>query len=442
VGLRRFLAGLAAGAPTPVFAVAGTGGREVVQDLRLRHELRLVDTPRGANVLLVAGAISDALADPLAQIHDAMSHPRSTLVLPLGGLDTAPVSSWPFGVRAESDGDLVAALTELHRELLTGGRPSDPAVLPDADDVAWRGVGPYGQGGSGMTGGTPYGRAMAEVGPDRDGLRLDALPVRVGPFFPRLPTGLVLEATFAGDVVLDASVTRDSFRPIPSDLLRPGLRPFVRALTEPVLVAELELARAREHLRWVADALVAHGLPSLAERALRLVQRLGPGDANRIGTLADRLGWTQVMRWSTAGVGRIGADLLQGLGAGPVARAAGVSEDLRTDDPVYRRLGFEPLTHRAGDAATRWRQRLAEAAQSLQLAARAGEARLQPRGEIESPRGRLASGNAPSTRLLPLVPELLVGSEWGDALATLVSLDLDLEAAAAVGSPVSREAAA
>lgn len=283
---------------------------------------------------------------------------------------------------------------------------------------------------------------MAEVAPDRDGLRLDTVPVRIGPFFPRLPTGLVLETTFGGDVVVETTVATISFGPILTDLLRPGLRPFVRALADPVPVAELELARAREHLRWTADALVAHGLPSLAERALRLVHRLRPGDGGAIVAIARQLGWTQVMRWSTAGVGRLAADRLRGLGAGPVARAAGLVEDLRTNDAVYTRLGFDPIVQSDGDAAARWRQRLAEAVQSLELAARAGDARTEPRGEIESPHGRLESASAASARLLPLLSDLLAGSEWGDAVATLISLDLDLEEAAAVQSPKSGEVAA
>lgn len=429
--MREALARLAAGAPVPLFAVAGVGAREAVQDLRLRHELRLVESPRAANVLLVAGAIPESLAEPLARVHDAMSHPRCTVWWPL---DASPVEAVPGIPDAVAvDEDAVTAVVHVHRDLLTGRRPSDPPLLPDVDPAPWRGVGPYGQGGSGMTGGKPYGRPMAELGPDRDGLRLDVLPLRVGPFFPGLPAGLVLDVRMAGDVVVEAAIAPNppaSGVP-PRAVPRPGLRPFLRSLHEPVSVTELELARAREHLRWLADALAAHQLRSLGSRVLRLAARVAPGDGDVVRRLDRWLAWTQVLRWSTSGVGRLAGGGLAGLGAGPVARAAGLAEDARIDDPVYHELGFEPIMHDRGDAAARWRQRVAEAAQSLDLAARAsGSRRTRPVGRVESPRGRLEAGSAPTTRLLPLLPALLRDLEWGDAVATLLSLDLDLEEAA------------
>jgi hypothetical protein len=431
MGLRDALLRLAADAPVAVFAVAGWGAREAVQRLRLSDELRLVDTPRAASVLLVAGLIPEPLAEPLARVHDALPHPRCTVRWGLGAPSDDVVARVPDSVPVGDD--VVGAIVGAQRDLLAGWRTSDPPILPDADPAPWRGVGPYGQGGSGMTGGIPYGRSMAELMPDRDGLRLDIVPITVGPFFPRFPTGLVLDATLAGDVVVDATVGPNPFAGAGAVALapRPGLRPFLRALSEPVSVAELELARAREHLRWLADALVAHDLHALGVRALRLAARVGPGDGARVHGLARTLRWTQVLGWSTAGVGRIAGEDAAGVG-GPVARAAGVAEDARADDPAYRALGFEPVVHRNGDVADRWRQRLAEAAQSLDLAARAGDRRAEPVGRVEAPRGPLTDASSATTRLLPLLPRLLRDLEWGDAVATLVSLDLDLEEAALV----------
>ena len=51
-------------------------------------------------------------------------------------------------------------------------------------------------------------------------------------------------------------------------------------------------------------------------------------------------------------------------------------------------------------------------------------------GRVETPRGRLEQGSAASARLLDLVPQLLREVEWGDAVATVVSLDIDLDEAA------------
>jgi hypothetical protein len=441
---------LAAGAPVPVFPVAGLGGREIVQDLRRHRSLHVVDAPRQANVLLVAGTIPDALDEPLRRVHDNLSHPRCTV---LAGPDSSPRGAdelLPEAVAVAEGGDVVDTIVSTHGELLSGARASDRPLLPDVDPAPWRGAGPYGQGGSGMTGGTPYGRPMAGLVDDRDGLRLDAVSLAVGPFFPRLPPGLTLAVQWAGDVVVDASVEPNPFVVGDPDArdLAPLLRPFVRALTEPVAIAELELARARSHLRWLAEALTAHGLDALGSRALALATGLGPDDAGPVRRLGRLIDWSQVLRWSTKGVGRIDAEALAGLGAGPVARASGLAEDARLDDPAYGQLGFQPVVQDAGDggdggdAPARWRQRLAEVLQSLDLAARAGDRRAEPRGVVESPRGRLVPGEAATASVLELLPGLIVEREWGDAVATIVSLDLDLEAVAvAEGLAAGRPAA-
>lgn len=439
VGLRDALGRLAADAPVPVFAVAGPGAREAVQDLRLRPELRLLDTPRPAALLLIAGTLPEALGLPLARIHDSMAHPRATLLwsdhdrwLPI-----LPGVADPIVV----GGDPVAAAVAAYGDLVTGRRPSEPPILPDVDPAPWRGVGPYGQGGSGMTGGVPFGRPMAELGPDPDGLRLDVLPLAVGPLFSRFPAGLIVDVRLAGDLVLEATVP-DPINDSVDIQPREGLQPFLRALTEPISIAELELARAREHLRWLADALAAHGLAALGVRALRLATSVQPGDGQTIRRLARLIDRTQVTRWSARGVGRLLPDDLAGLGAGPVARAAGLAEDVRLDDPVYRAMGFEPILGERGDAASRLELRLAEAAQSLDLAARAGDRRTGPVGRVESPRGRLERGSSASDRLLALLPRLLHETEWGDAVTTVVSLDIDLDEAALARQLARAEAVA
>lgn len=424
MGLREALGRLAADAPVPVFAVAGPGARDAVQDLRLRPELRLVEAPRPAAILLIAGTLPEAHDIALARIHDTMAHPRATVAWSGNGewKPALPGVANPIHV----SGDPVAAIVSAYRALVTGSRASEPPVLPDVDPAPWRDLGPYGQGGSGMTGGVPYGRPMAELGPDPDGLRLDVLPLEVGPFFPRFPSGLVVAVRLAGDFVLEATVPDpiDSAAEAP---IRAGLEPFLRALTEPVSIAELELARAREHLRWLADALTAHGLAALGLRVLRLTTSVRPGDGANVKGLARLIGRTQVTRWLTRGVGRLGPDDLAGLGAGPVARAAGLREDVRLDDPAYRSVGFEPILGERGDAATRLELRLAEAAQSLDLAAIAADRRTGLLGRVESPRGRLEPGSSPSDRLLARLAPLLAETEWGDAVTTIVSLDIDLD---------------
>lgn len=429
--MRQFLARIAAGAPVPVFAIAGAGAREQVQDLRLDPGVRLVDSPREANVLLVAGAMPESLAEPLQRIHDAMSHPRCTVVA--ASPEGRDLRAWlPDATAVALHEPIAGALVDVHREILRGDRPSEPALLPDVEPAPWRGVGPFGQGGTGMTGGTPYGRPMADLLDDGDGLRLDALPLTVGPFFPRFPSGLILQATLAGDVVVESVIETNPFADLDFKGVarRSLLEPFLHALSEPVPIAELELARARSHLRWLADALITQGLHALGVRALALAARVRPGDGAEVQKFERLLRGTQVFRWSLGCVGPIAAERLATSAGGPVARASGIAEDARADDPAYRELGFAPVTQRAGDAAARWRQRLAEAEQALDLAGRAGTRQTELRGRVEGPRGLLLSGGAATGRLHELVPELLAGREWGDAVTTIVSLDLDLEEAA------------
>ncbi len=424
--LRSRIARFAATGPIPVFAVAGSGMRAAVQDLRLDPGVCLVDTPRAAAILLIAGPTADADAGALVRLHDALPHPRATIAWQRD--DPFDRREGPAAVVVTED-DPLPALRTTSRDLLLGRRASEPAILPDIDAVAWRDVGPYGQGGTGMTGGTPYGRPMAELGIDRDGLRLDVLPVTLGPFFPRLPAGLVLDVKLAGDVLTEVAVAMSGSIPTTGG----ATSPFISALSGPVSIAELELARARDHLRWLSDALIAQGMLALGRRALRLAHEVKGGDGSRVRALAGHVRRSGVHRWSLPRGTQLADAQMTGLGMGPVARAAGLAEDVRLEDESYRALGFAPYVTDAGGPSGWWQIRLEEAARSLDLAGRAAGRATTIVGRVESPRGRLAPGDSPTQRALELIPDLLIGLEWGDAIATLVGLDLDLDEAAAVG---------
>lgn len=414
---------LAAASGAQVFAIAGGGSRHAVQDLRLAAGVELVDSPRAANVLLVAGPIVPAQWDAVRGAHDALPHPRATV----RWADTADDELGPDVARVGVGADPAAAIRAAHRDLMLGIRMSEPPLLPDEDPAPWRGVGPYGQGGSGMTGGTPYGRPMAELAPDRDGLRLDLLPTRLGPFFPHLVHGLELQLRVAGDVIAAAAVAASE------TVLTPGAAesPFLQALDRPVPIAEIELARARGHLRWLSDALRLQGLDALAIRSLRLAHDVAPGDTAAVGRLGSALSRSGLYRWSLPSVDAQRRALLAGGDLGPASRAFGASADERSADPAYAALGFRPIVLDGAGPSAVWRARLAEAAASLDLAGRAGDARTSVTGSVESPRGRLAAGDPPTARALGMLPSLIEGLEWGDALATIASLDLDLDELAA-----------
>lgn len=464
------LARLAGRAPVRAFVLRGAVPPGDPELLRLSDNVRLVDSPRGATVLLVAGRIPAALAEPAQRVHDEMPHPRATVWWRGGDgqppdtdqqhqtifTDAAVVGHTAADAdEARDDGDvpgtrvahLTHALRRVQRELLMGTRRSDADLLPDIDPAPWRGVGPYGQGGTGMTGGVPYGRPMTERAPDRDAIELDQLPVRVGPYFPPFPAGLVLDVALQGDVIQEVAVSAS-----PREVVAPI---FARALTAPAPIAMVEVARAREHLRWLAHALRVHGLAALGQRALALSVRLDSGliagDARTLSrvalqelrTLARQIERSGVLTWSVRGVGVVSANAAAGNGAGPVARASGVAEDARSDEPVYRTLGFAPVVHAPGDASARWRQRIAEGVQSLELAARAGDAQAWGHGVVEGARGRIthhASEAEPD--LYALLPTLLPGLEWGDAVTTVVSLDLGWGGAVDIVRPWTAKATA
>lgn len=422
MGLTATLARLAGGAPVPVFAVAGEGGRQRLRALALDARVELVESPRHASVLLVAGRLPRSLYAPALAVHDQLALPRRTVVW-----DGGPSPVLPDALVAGDDA--VAAVVRVH------DGPDEPPALLDVDPVPWRGIGPYGHGGKGMTAGTPHGRALPGRAPDRDGLQLDQLALRVGPFFPAFPPGLTLDVKLQGDVVQEAAVVENPFTLWPGDPTPPAgpLAPFRTALRAPVPIATLELARARHHLAWLADALRVQGLAALGRRAALLAATVEADDAGRaaLARVARRIEASQVLRWSLPGAA---ADPLvtASEGVGPVARAAGHREDARLLDPAYERLGFAPVVHQQGDAAARWRQRMGEADQALALAAAAGTAATTVTGVVESPRGPLTPGaGTPSAALLSLLPRTVEGMEWGDAVAAIVSLDVDMEEAAA-----------
>lgn len=439
------MARLASGADAPIFPVVGVGGRLAAEELRLLSGIRVVDHPRAAALVVVVGRLTRALLHPTLIVHDQLPAPRTTVWIPAGpdgeGDPEGLLAAFP-AITIVRPGD-VCGLRAVFTGLVSGARPSDPPALPDMEPAKWRGVGPYGHGGAGMTGGVPYGRPLPARAPDPDGLELDQLPLQIGPLYPPFPPGLVLHVGLQGDVVRQAFVGANPYRAWPGDP-SPGpldTAPFVDALDAPASVADLELARARHHLGWVAGFLRLHGLGARGLRVSAVARSLSLADRTAVDALARQLGRSRSLAWATDGVGVADRALLDRLEtelpSGPVRRSAGEAHDARSDDPAYEGLGFEPVVHPEGDARARLRQRLAEASQALALAERAGARIRQPSFPLEGPRGTLRPGaSMPSAALVALLPELLAGSEWGDAVTTVASLDLDVEEAA-ISSPPS-----
>ena len=402
---------LAARAPAPTFIAHGAVAADV-EALHLDSRIRIVDSPRHATVLLVAGRLPEALHRPAGLVHDALAHPRATVWWGDGEPDLPWLRHCP---RVAGAGDVGAQVCAVHADLMLARRQTEPPVLATTTRVAWKGVGPYGHGGTGMTGGTPHGRPLADRGEDlRDGLALDVLPLTVGPFFPAFPAGLTVRVSLHGDVVAAAQLLPDPY--LEAGGTWPGLtNVFDQAATAAVRVAELEQARAAHHLRAVSRSLRTQGLPALATRVLRAAGS-PPGSIGAIARLLTAVQRTGALRAGSR-VGVLDPAAVQGPELGLLARAGGAARDARASDPAYEELGFEVITHEAGDVAARLAQRLAEIRQSLALAERAGDLLREPGPALEDPRVAAAA-------VTHLLPDLLIGAEWGDAVTTLASLDV------------------
>jgi NADH-quinone oxidoreductase subunit D len=172
----------------------------------------------------------------------------------------------------------------------------------------------------------------------------------------------------------------------------------------------------------------------------------------------------EIFRARAVGVGVLPAKLAISSGAsGPVLRASGVQYDIRRAEPysIYDRFDFDIPVQTAGDVYARYKQRLAEARQSLRILEQAAKqmpksgpytslpykdfARLKPPkgecyGRIEAPKGELgfylvSDGTTKpyrfrirSTSLINLtcLREMCIGHKVADVVTILGSIDITL----------------
>lgn len=371
------LARFAAQAPVPLYAVVGDGSFDPVARLGVCEDVRFELSPRHASILLVCGAFRVADQMALKQLHDQLPHPRATFCwgcdsnLPMQHAEHLPICEDPLpGLRA------------LYRALLTGERSSDAGLLPDQPPQPWEGRGDHGQGGEGMMGGAPYGRPMAMPDDDlRDGLQLDACTIRMGPYFPCWPPGLVLELTLQGDVVQQAQVLDAPYPP-----------------TEDAFSVTRRLGE-------VARLLFLLQLVPQAESVWRLACKKNPATPADVAALRRRL-----RRW---GVFAAIAPTLGHLDAG-------------TAEEMGLRCN--------GDGFSSIRTRLWQWLD---------EAEATASGSGGKPVLEHSQGAAASPHPIPHLADLLVGLEWHEARLVIASFDaMNLQRLASTGRVDSRQAPA
>ena len=286
---------------TRVLVVEGTGGfvvRVAVERETSARGWRLAQSPADADALVVAGRAEDELADVVERLWAALPGPRAR-------------------VHVTDASEARAALDTV------AGRLTDRSA--QAEDAAGRAVpDPSGEGAShegmdhgghegmdhggheGMDHGgmdmAPDGIPLAEgADDDRDGLEMDALPVRLGPVLPHWPAGLVLDVMLHGDLVADARAR----------LLDDG---------EP-RSAEAPDVRAARRCDELADALALVGWDeavTLARSARDDLLAHGGGDARALLIeVRHRVEHSRLLRWSLAGVGEVTAEQAERLGLPP-----------------------------------------------------------------------------------------------------------------------------
>lgn len=500
-------------------------GPEVARALGLDIEgagFQIVDTPRHASVLLLAGGLPDGLKDAAAVAYAQMMRPRA--IFAVGAENLAPLPEPDVSAVLDQD-SLVNGVGELRRAFAEG------AFNPEVEDFDVEVVQEEEEGemdhghmhhGSGEDeheeasdeeeGAQEEGRGdqkneddeseEKEIGEDQledfmsmiemtegmpasgDGLVMEWVPAPYGPLFPGLPGGLSLTFTLDGDTVAGTEVEPGIEGHSPTDILHGPVKSIAEraAKLDPLTpvayrllarqavedasgarisdeealsrVGALERGRAASHLGWAASFGYLIGDGWLSQRAARLqLALLRAESAGEIGRIKSDVEdfvrkalRTPLLGSKLGGIGALdgGAESV----SGPVARAAGFETDARSEDPGYRNLGFSPIVREGNDALTRFRLRLEEVLQSLDLTLEAGAmagtdslANDASSGTgtatVETPRGKTTLGvtlengtvtaaelDTPSMRNVGLVENVTVGKEVADALVGVGSLDL------------------
>ncbi|WP_292273147.1 heavy metal-binding domain-containing protein [Marinobacter sp.] len=315
-----------------------------------------------------------------------------------------------------------------------------------------------------------------------DGLPMDWIDVPFGPFFPGLPSGLLLTLTLDGDTVAGSSARtltenvalphHSALEPLSFVARLSNMEPLaplayrflanqamenaagieITTVTARGRVGALERERITSHLGWLALFGQQMGFGWLLRRAAALQLKFRHANEQAImalkpdiESLIKRLRRTPLLKSRNAGIGRLVQDNAL---RGPVARAVGIDNDARSTDPVYTALGFKAISRDSGDSLARLQVRLDELRQSLALIDAAGTIELfEPAniglatgaGEafVETPRGaahlRLtlekglvvtAQLETPSTHHLTRTDSLTKQQSLGDALLAVGSLDL------------------
>lgn len=275
----------------------------------------LAVSPAGTELLVVVGDL-EGRPDPLRAAADVWWHHVG-----------APRARTTVRRASEADGALDAALERLRDWPVQGQeslRGNEVAELLGAGDEERGRHDMEGHGGHDMA--DVAGLPMAGTGDDRDGLALDLITYRFGPFLHGWPAGLVVRTQLSGDIVATADVEAKPHLPEPV----PGRPALAHAVAEVLDLAgwgsaSREVRSARNQLLDGGDLGASH------RRWITRVRR------------------SRTLRWTLRGIavlqGHDAADRMADscdelLSPGP-ARAADVVLDVDPDDVVAVMAGTE-----------------------------------------------------------------------------------------------------
>lgn len=319
-----------------VEAPGGTAARIAVERLARERGWPLADSPADCDVLVACGTMSGELAEALEVTWNAVPGPRVRVQLD-GGQRVAD----PDVVAAQLD-VAVGRLADVHaqrQDAQSRGRADD--MDHDMDMGDHEDMDTAGDTGGGMDrdmdmgGGMdhdmdmsmPGGLEMADRAPDRDGLKLDVLHLRLGPFLPSWPAGLVLDVSMQGDVLQDARASTLHVHGAHSFFQGQGALHHAAAYLD-------SASRLLQLTGWLAAATTAR---ELRDRVL--------ADAlfgsSEISTFATRVRRSRALRWSLRDLGVLTTHRAAELGiGGPAQRADGDVRDrllqwlIEADEPM------------------------------------------------------------------------------------------------------------
>lgn len=425
-------------------------------------DLTISNTPRHANLLMLFGNLPEDLRKKAAVAYAQMPRPRALWLI--DGDEYAPLPE-PVIRSGTSQADLENDLKEIRDKIKSGSWSADaeayqPDFLTEDEHKDHHGHGGHDHGGhnhGGDDGGMMSMEMMTmDLPRSADGLPMDWSEVHFGPFHPGLPGGLDLHLKLDGDTVgkvlgiagVNPSVPDNPEDPKKFSRLFPLEHRAYRCLAEAAFgqlstpSKELERERILSHLRWLRSFAELLGNNWLQRQANQFYFQLSDKGTSELPSLKaglqrffNKINRLPLIRYKLKGKGQIPETDLEKI-SGPVARAAGVTRDLRTEIQVYRERGFEPVSLKGNDAYTRLQVRLKEIIQSLELIEKLGEAEAGDSGSaVETARGQAVLHpyenekdplvfEHPSTQLAELIPGLIEGHEIADALLIVSSLDI------------------